>query len=121
MMYPENNAMKPDRLIVLLLVTFLLSSASCGARQEHSVGAHQFTSIDPVNVPWRELPLPSKQSLYRKTLLADMQTGTGVDLLRYTAGVVTPTHIHPHGHGMYILQGQLVSNHGTFGPGMFVW
>jgi quercetin dioxygenase-like cupin family protein len=72
-------------------------------------------------MPWSELPMPNKQSLYRKTLLANGETGTGVDLLRYPAGVITPAHTHPHGHGMYVLQGSLVTNHGTFGPGMFVW
>jgi quercetin dioxygenase-like cupin family protein len=65
--------------------------------------------------------MPNKQSLYRKTLLANTQNATGVDLLRYPAGVVTPIHTHPHGHGMYVLQGHLVTNHGTFDPGTFVW
>ena len=113
--------MKSHSLVGLVSVTCLLATASCGVGQEHSIVPRQFTSVDPLTVPWRELPLPSKQSLYRKTLLADMQTGTGVDLLRYPAGVVTPPHTHPHAHGMYILKGQLVTNHGTFGPGMFVW
>jgi hypothetical protein len=98
----ETDAMKSRNLVVLVLVACLLDSASCG-REKHSRVLGQFTSVDPATVLWRELPLPSKQSLYRKTLLADMQTGTGVDLLRYPAGVVTPIHTHTHGHGMYIV------------------
>ena len=105
----------------LALVACLAGATGCGRQQEGSIHARQFSSVDPATVPWREVPLPSKQNLYTKTLLADTQTGTGVDLLRYPAGVVTPVHTHPHGHGMYILQGKLVTNHGTFGPGMFVW
>jgi hypothetical protein len=104
-----------------LLVTWLVAAAGCRRHQEGSMHALNFSSVDPATVAWREVPLPSQQNLYTKTLLADTQTGTGVDLLRYPAGVVTPVHTHPHGHGMYILQGNLVTNHGTFGPGMFVW
>src|ERR1700682_1277627 len=97
----------------LALVACLAGATGCGRQQEGSIHARQFSSVDPATVPWREVPLPSKQNLYTKTLLADTQTGTGVDLLRYPAGVVTPVHTHPHGHGMYILQGKLVTNHGT--------
>jgi quercetin dioxygenase-like cupin family protein len=104
----------------LALVACLIA-LGCARRQDASIQPRQFISVDPTTVAWRELPLPTKESLYRKTLLADAQTGTGVDLLRYPAGVVTPVHTHPHGHGMYVLEGTLVTNHGSFAPGMFVW
>jgi hypothetical protein len=71
--------MKSHRLVVLVLAC-LLDSISCSVRP---IVPRQFTSVAPAIVPWQELPLPSKQSLYRKILLADMHTGTGVDLLRY--------------------------------------
>lgn len=103
------------------LVACVAVSIGCAREQEAARQPRQFSSVDPATVAWGELPLPSKQSLYRKTLLADAQTETGVDLLRYPAGVVTPVHTHPHGHGMYVLEGTLVTNHGSFGPGMFVW
>jgi quercetin dioxygenase-like cupin family protein len=106
--------------LALAFVICLLGSAS-SARQSASTMPREFTSVDPATIPWSELPMPNKQSLYRKTLLAHTENGAGVDLLRYPAGVVTPVHTHPHGHGMYVLQGKLVTNHGTFGPGMFVW
>jgi quercetin dioxygenase-like cupin family protein len=106
----------------LCLLACIVATTDCTRRQEdHSMHLRQFSSVDHATVPWQEVPLPSKQNLYTKTLLADSQTGTGVELLRYPAGVVTPRHTHPHGHGMYILQGKLVTNHGTFGAGTFVW
>ena len=104
----------------LCLLACIVATTDCTRRQEdHSMHLRQFSSVDPATVPWQEVPLPSKQNLYTKTLLADSQTGTGVELLRYPAGVVTPR--HTHGHGMYIVQGKLVTNHGTFGAGTFVW
>jgi quercetin dioxygenase-like cupin family protein len=30
-------------------------------------------------------------------------------------------HTHPCGHGLYVLEGQLKTHKGTFGPGSFVW
>ena len=39
----------------------------------------------------------------------------------FSAGVINPRHTHPCGHGMYVLEGKLVTHAGTFGPGTFVW
>jgi quercetin dioxygenase-like cupin family protein len=113
--------MKFNNALALALLICLMNSGSPRAGQSAPNVSREFTSVNPANIPWSELPMPNKQSLYRKTLRADAQDGTGVDLLRYPAGVVTPIHAHPHGHGMYILQGKLVTNHGTFNPGTFVW
>src|SRR5947208_11685541 len=44
-----------------------------------------------------------------------------VRLVRYPAGVINPEHTHPCGHGMYVLEGTLVTHNGAFGPGCFVW
>jgi quercetin dioxygenase-like cupin family protein len=44
-----------------------------------------------------------------------------VMLVRYPAGQMNAPHSHPVGHGMYVLQGSLVTNRGTFGPETFVW
>jgi quercetin dioxygenase-like cupin family protein len=35
--------------------------------------------------------------------------------------VINPNHTHPCGHGMYVLEGNLVTHRGTYGPGSFVW
>lgn len=59
---------------------------------------------------------------FRKRLLTDTTArGIYVSLLRYPAGVINPNHTHPHPHGFYILQGELVTSCGTFRPGTFVW
>ena len=44
-----------------------------------------------------------------------------VRLVRYPAGVVNVRHTHPCGHGMYVLEGTLVTHKGKFPPGTFVW
>ena len=61
------------------------------------------------------------RALFRKELFTDPETGALIRLVRYPAGVINPKHTHPCGHGMYVLEGQLVTHAGTFGPGMFVW
>jgi hypothetical protein len=67
----------------LCLLACIVATTDCARRQEdHSMHPRQFSSVDPATVPWREVPLPSKENLYTKTLLADSQTGTGVDLLQ---------------------------------------
>jgi quercetin dioxygenase-like cupin family protein len=61
------------------------------------------------------------RALFRKELYTDPDTGMLVRLVRYPAGVINPEHTHPCGHGMYVLEGRLVTHNGTFGPGTFVW
>ena len=59
--------------------------------------------------------------LFRKDLFSDPETGVMIRLVRYPAGVVPPQHTHPCGHGMFVLEGKLVTHEGTYGPGTFVW
>ena len=61
------------------------------------------------------------RELFRKELYQDAETGMEVRLVRYPAGVINPRHTHPCGHGMYVLEGNLVTHDGTYGPGTFVW
>jgi len=61
------------------------------------------------------------RALFCKELYTDPETGVLVRLVRYPAGVINPWHTHPCGHGMYVLEGKLVTHNGTFEPGMFVW
>jgi quercetin dioxygenase-like cupin family protein len=44
-----------------------------------------------------------------------------VRLVRYPAGFVNPLHTHHCAHGMYVLEGTLVTHEGHYGPGHFVW
>ncbi len=78
--------------------------------------------IDTHAMPWEERPNEKiGRSLYRKFLIDDPETGMGVRLVRYPAGVLNPWHTHPCAHGMYVLEGVLVTHMGKHGPGTFIW
>jgi len=82
----------------------------------------EFYAIDTARQPWEErFNDKIGRALYRKDLYTDPETGAEVRLVRYPAGVVNPRHTHPCGHGMYALEGTLVTHKGSFAPGTFVW
>ena len=84
--------------------------------------SRQFVTVDTGTMPWEERPNERiGRALYRKELFADPETGVTIRLVRYPAGVINPSHTHPCGHGMYVLEGQLVTHRGVYGPGTFVW
>jgi quercetin dioxygenase-like cupin family protein len=79
-------------------------------------------AVDASALPWEERTIEKTgQRLYRKNLVEDPQTGMLVRMVKYPAGVVNPWHTHPCAHGMYVLEGTLVTHEGRFGPGNFVW
>lgn len=80
------------------------------------------TAIDTASLPWEERTNEHvRGKLYRKEFFSDPDTGMIVRLVKYPAGVINPRHTHPCAHGMYVLEGRLVTHAGTFGPGSFVW
>lgn len=82
----------------------------------------QFLAIDTNALPWEErFNEKIGKALFRKEFFSDPDTGMMVRLVKYPAGIINPAHTHPCGHGMYVLEGQLVTHKGTFGPGSFVW
>jgi quercetin dioxygenase-like cupin family protein len=84
--------------------------------------ASSFFSIDSNQLPWEERRSSEiGAAIFRKELFTDPDTGMLVRLVRYPAGVINPAHTHPCGHGMYVLEGTLVTHKGKFGPGSFVW
>ena len=84
--------------------------------------SHNLIAIDTHAMPWEErFNERIGRALYRKELYTDPETGVLIRLVRYPAGVINPSHTHPCGHGMYVLEGNLVTHNGTFGPGTFVW
>jgi quercetin dioxygenase-like cupin family protein len=84
--------------------------------------SNPFFSVDTKTLPWQEsFNEKIGRALLRKELFSDAETGMLVRLVRYPAGVINPDHTHPCGHGMYVLEGELVTHNGTFGPGAFVW
>ena len=79
-------------------------------------------SVDTVATPWEErFNERIGRALYRKVLYTDPEIGAEIRLVKYPAGVINPRHTHPCGHGMYVLEGKLVTHKGSFGPGSFVW
>lgn len=58
---------------------------------------------------------------FTKPLHYNPRTGDSVMLVRYPAGEMNPMHEHPVGHGIYVLQGTLVTHRGNFGRDTFVW
>ena len=73
-------------------------------------------------MPWEFIPIPFLNSeLPVKTCLQDPDTGMMIWKLRYPAGFRTVEHWHNCAHGMYVLDGILVTSVGEFGPGSFVW
>ncbi|MBI4908126.1 MAG: cupin domain-containing protein [Acidobacteria bacterium] len=82
----------------------------------------EFAAIDAGALPWEERYSEALgKTLYRKNLITDEDTGMEVRLVRYPAGVINKLHTHPCAHGMYVLEGNLVTHRGTYGPGHFVW
>ena len=82
----------------------------------------QFLAIDATRLAWEERYSDAiGKAVFRKELFSDPDTGMLVRLVRYPAGVINPAHTHPCGHGMYVLEGTLVTHKGKFGPGCFVW
>ena len=79
-------------------------------------------AIDTTTMPWEERYQEFLgKSNFRKQLLQDPDTGMEIKLLRYPAGFTTTWHTHHCAHGMYVLEGTLVTHAGRYGPGCFVW
>jgi len=91
-------------------------------RDNEIMQTSQFLAIDTAALPWEErFNDKLGKALFRKELFSDPETGMLVRLVKYPAGIINPSHTHPCGHGMYVLQGTLVTHKGRFGPGSFVW
>jgi len=86
------------------------------------MSSSQYLAIDTTRLPWEERFSENiGRAIFRKELFSDPDTGMMVRLVRYPAGVINPSHTHPCGHGMYVLEGTLVTHRGRYGPGSFVW
>jgi quercetin dioxygenase-like cupin family protein len=89
---------------------------------EYPMTHQEFFAINTSNQPWEERYNEKLgRAIFRKDLYTDPETGAEIRLVRYPAGLVNPGHTHPCGHGLYVLEGTLVTHKGTFSPGTFVW
>src|SRR3569833_2179680 len=85
-----------------------------------STDTHQ--DYDAKAMPWTERVVPELgKALFAKFFLEDPETGVTVRMVKYPAGFMNSWHDHPHAHGMYVLEGTLVTHQGSFGPGHFIW
>lgn len=79
-------------------------------------------ALDTNALPWEErFNEHLQKTLYRKNLVTDPDTGMEIRLVKYPAGAINSRHTHPCAHGMYVLEGTLVTHQGSYGPGHFVW
>lgn len=82
----------------------------------------KLTAIDTNAMPWEDRYSEALQKmLYRKNLIEDPDTGMEIRLVKYPAGVINKLHTHPCAHGMFVMEGTLVTHDGNYGPGNFVW
>lgn len=71
---------------------------------------------------WIKVPIPELGvELDAVPLIDDPDTGMSVMKLVYPAGHTTVWHTHPCAHGIYVLEGTLITHQGEFGAGDFVW
>jgi quercetin dioxygenase-like cupin family protein len=86
------------------------------------MGEKDMIAIDTNKMPWEEhFHAFLGKSNQKKGLLQDPDTGMEITLARYPAGFTTKWHTHNCAHGMYVLEGTLVTHAGSYGPGSFVW
>lgn len=70
---------------------------------------------------WKELLSPRNGMLfYRREFEKDV-SGIAAWEYIYPKGFITKTHKHSCGHGMFVLEGELATNIGSFEKGSFVW
>ena len=76
-------------------------------------------------IPWEEKYQEAlKKTMYVKWLLKEGEepdTGMIIRMVRYPAGFMNKWHYHHCAHGMFVLEGTLVTHAGKLGPGSFVW
>lgn len=122
--------MRPVSLAIVLSIAFTIVGG-CGTPPDQSrtnqapdtrtflTDGAAFFSVDLNTVPWKDVRIHPTHTWQSKRSFRD--SDVSVSLLRYPAGVMNPSHTHPLGHGFYVIEGTLVTNRGTFGPGSFVW
>ncbi len=83
---------------------------------------HELQVFDSTTIPWEERFVPQLgKALFAKAFLEDPDTGVTVRMVKYPAGFMNAWHTHPCAHGMFVLEGTLVTHKGNFAPGNFVW
>ncbi len=83
---------------------------------------YELQVFDSTAMPWEERFVPVLgKALFAKAFLEDPDTGVTVRMVKYPAGFMNAWHTHPCAHGMFVLEGTLVTHKGNFAPGNFIW
>ena len=115
------------RALTAPVICFVLGSASFYevetrttwlSHLQHHV---DYSAVDTASMKWVHGQEEGRVSYDMKFLHNDETTHEVTMLVRYPAGQVNPPHLHPFGHGMFVLQGKLKTHRGVYGPGSFVW
>ncbi|MBB5498672.1 cupin domain-containing protein [Paraburkholderia sp. MM5384-R2] len=78
--------------------------------------------VDRNTIPRDVVDVPELNAqILQKLCVIDDDTGVTVTKICYKAGFTNVSHWHNCAHGMYVLDGMLVTSAGSFGPGSFVW
>jgi quercetin dioxygenase-like cupin family protein len=87
-----------------------------------TMSAEKLQVFDANAMPWEERFVPELgKALFAKRFLEDLEIGVTVRLVKYPAGFTNSWHTHPCAHGMFVLEGTLVTHQGSFKSGHFVW
>ncbi|MGI6500841.1 MAG: cupin domain-containing protein [Anaerostipes sp.] len=78
--------------------------------------------VDIHRMPWFYRPTSTTGKIFgKKQLLLDSETGMEINYMDYPAGFTTIKHRHSAGHGLFVLEGQLLTGGDLYGPGTLVW
>jgi quercetin dioxygenase-like cupin family protein len=92
------------------------------AQDRPKAPASREISFQTPDMPWKpEIAETLHRSYLVKYMIRDADTGMEVLMVRYPAGLVIPLHTHPCAHGMYVVEGVLVTDEGRYPPGSFIW
>jgi quercetin dioxygenase-like cupin family protein len=73
--------------------------------------------VDTNRAAFGPVQLPHLEGLELLPLIADPDTGMEVFKAIYKAGSMNRWHTHPCAHGIYVLEGTLVTHQGSHPPG----
>jgi len=86
------------------------------------MSTQKIQAFDSQAMSWEERFIPELgKALFAKRFMEDPETGVTIRLVKYPAGFNNSWHSHPCAHGMFVLEGTLVTHDGSFGPGTFGW
>ncbi len=91
------------------------------AELDNNVSENVFDAIDTGTTGWDLNHNPNLRiEMGRLMLWKDPDTGAEIRMIRYPKGVLNPEHTHPGGHGIFVLEGKLLTHKGTYGPGTWI-